>query len=1037
MPKAPAINGIRAAFLKRFLPLLLAIDNRPNSKGQAANDERHDFYDRVTRALVLCFGQSDPLHNDTPGDLFDVTYDEIPAANAMPPLTEEEAEKRDAVIADLTNTVHTWYKNRRTEANSAKGVAKLTNRQVERVVAAHARVPQAPKELDIYQKYFKDQYIDAFNTSWADRLDSVRDDAKALLRMRKRKSGQERVFASGRWLEEDESVKADVRAKCKEVHDDELKSYRALWGCPHDALPNSRMWAIPEAGAFFASLLHWAASRFGVALALTIAGPTDSGEPEANSIYAAGHSVDGAPELAIFADASFKTGRIRLKQYARDFLTGEVPVPDTAEPEDGSAAEEGADKDGVGAHVKVAVLKQGGKRVGEDEDGDGDEDEDEEEEEEEEAVVDDVDDGKGAGEHVTRASKTPKAGPAQISHAQEEDHLEPPEQPTTVRDRRRPVTSAGRNDGENTRSRTYEPRTGTQSTTPRRPHSPLLRAGTHSGRMAENDGAELGRGPGSRVERTPFKRRPRAPSRARTPSEGGVGDVDLDFDFGLDPDFDIDTNFVRGVAEEDQDEYDDAPASMRGLSPSFSSAYEAGGSDLDTAFANLLSDDDEATWAPSHYAASRRRAASARSGSPETTSSAYAVERLLPERKQVTRTQSAEEVGAAAEDESLLADSMLSGVFSDRRQKKTVAKSTRVDRIGGISRMRAGASRKKEAGIASATPNHDQEDAATSNGSQGRQAGTGGKAKRSKKSGESTSIAGKVTALMRARESDRAPETGGGRRRHRPMQVRSPSPADEDVEMDTVVAPAAGASEGAQAEADVSADDILMQGWLRDHLTTPPKDVKGAWKTYVSAPAGAMSKRHKVVEVITALPSAARVVYADLVDSMEDLLKCDDSWDGEGGGHLDKARRPRPVTSMIKGRGRLLSEKDVGGEWGKSVRDWWLSLQPPDRGTDVSIAELAEPTEDMEWGCLKEACGYKGPFLLVWCMMHWVKFDGDLSEWQDVAEDMTRVYRVLQDKRVSASTVGSRKRRAVDDGDGDGRQTKSAKRSNNPRAGRR
>lgn len=121
---------------------------------------------------------------------------------------------------------------------------------------------------------------------------------------------------------------------------------------------------MPEAGAFFEGLLRWAAIRFGVAMALTIAGPTDNGEPEAlryyfhrsepsrklltiwNSIYASGDVKETAPILSNFAAASFETGRLRLRQYARDCLTGDVHEGTTPAQngETGGVAVDDADK---------------------------------------------------------------------------------------------------------------------------------------------------------------------------------------------------------------------------------------------------------------------------------------------------------------------------------------------------------------------------------------------------------------------------------------------------------------------------------------------------------------------------------------------------------------------------------------------------------------------------------------------------------------------------------------------------------------------
>lgn len=102
MPKKASINGPRAAFLKRFLEILFELDKGPNSKLQKTNDDRHDFYETVTRALVLCFGHENTLKNDVPGPGFDVVYTQIPAANKMPDLPEPEAIERDRVIKELT-----------------------------------------------------------------------------------------------------------------------------------------------------------------------------------------------------------------------------------------------------------------------------------------------------------------------------------------------------------------------------------------------------------------------------------------------------------------------------------------------------------------------------------------------------------------------------------------------------------------------------------------------------------------------------------------------------------------------------------------------------------------------------------------------------------------------------------------------------------------------------------------------------------------------------------------------------------------------
>ncbi|KZV60544.1 hypothetical protein PENSPDRAFT_694182 [Peniophora sp. CONT] len=243
MPKIARINGPRAAFLRRFLPLLLDFDKGDKPTGQVTNEKRKEFYDCTTRALVLCFGYENTLGNDSPGDLWDTTYDEIPAANKMPKLPEPESIERDTVIKALTPVVHTWYKNRRTEANSPAGRAVLTQRQVERTVQAFAPLAPPPKALDVYQREFKQDYIDAFAALWAKKLEAAGTDEDALKVLKRQKGGKERAFAAMRWDQESDLKKKEVVQRCKDVYADVVKRHKSLWGSPHDALPNSRMWS--------------------------------------------------------------------------------------------------------------------------------------------------------------------------------------------------------------------------------------------------------------------------------------------------------------------------------------------------------------------------------------------------------------------------------------------------------------------------------------------------------------------------------------------------------------------------------------------------------------------------------------------------------------------------------------------------------------------------------------------------------------------------------------------------------------------------
>lgn len=78
--------------------------------------------------------------------------------------------------------------------------------------------------------------------------------------------------------------------------------------------------------------------------------------------------------------------------------------------------------------------------------------------------------------------------------------------------------------------------------------------------------------------------------------------------------------------------------------------------------------------------------------------------------------------------------------------------------------------------------------------------------------------------------------------------------------------------------------------------------------------------------------------------------------------------------------------------------------------------------------------------MIVWCMMHWVRFDDDLTDFAALADDMTAVFKTMRVGRrgnrltVTAGSSGtvSRKRRADEDeeqeGEAGNRTRKSAKR---------
>ncbi|VDC00378.1 unnamed protein product [Peniophora sp. CBMAI 1063] len=975
MGRPARINGKRAALLLRIMPELLAIDLQEKPNGQKANEDRHDFYDNAVRLLVLCFGVANPLTNDTPdNDWFTVEYAEIPAAGEMPPLPAEEAEERDKVITSLTLTVRNFYKDKRQKMKAGEAKAILTQRNVERVVAAMAPEPKPPKELDVYQKFFKDRFRDAFDKAWKRREDEAGGDGKVLAALKKRRGGQLRVFARKRWECESADVKASVRTKCAELHGKRTETHRALWGAPNEALPNSRMWVLPEAADFFEGVLSWAAARFGVAMALTIAGPTDSGEPADTTLYAAGDSKPGAPTLSEFASASLQPAKIRLRQFARDMLTGQVPVlaknddaGEATKPE-GEEMQEDENEEDVGLDGEDFAGELAGLDIGSGPENDSEE----------------------VPQRGKKTAGSRKSGAARTIDLEDEQDMDDIDLQLA---------------------------------------SPNIQSWDEPdlGEEVEEAHADAARAKGKR----------RA-ARADSDFEMNAGDDEYD---GHDDeeeeedDGDVDDGKGKGSAvfrdfeDDDEDIFGFGFGQLgRAAGPGWShvkrrlsSTSSFGhGSGFDDASLNCLESDDELLR--SRVALATRNAYGGTT-SPSTATSDYEGRALggivgdASEDEEVTRG------GEGTSDDEAIVDKMLEARYEDRRQKRTVDKSSQETRLGGLSRARASASRKKEAtGLRTAG----EQDAPVAKVGAGKVSGTREANKKGKKG---KGKAKRKDAGAGIGETGAGPVAGKKRALRTASRRRITSPIESDVEGGDDGQKTIRQARSADASVGETAGEVnkaCTQAWLHEHLEGSLDVGLAAWRSYSGGRNVAGSRREKVVEIIKTMAPALRVVYADLVDTMEVLLKMDELWDMGKGGHLDNASRPKAVTVMINHRGGLLGARDCPRGWGKEVKEWWLTLQPAARGVDVDIAQLMPPTAGMAWGSLVEARGYKGAFLLVWCMMHWARFDSDMEEWREVAEDMTAVFKLLARIRQSGgdgdggSAAGSappsrNKRRAEDE----------------------
>ncbi|VDC00036.1 unnamed protein product [Peniophora sp. CBMAI 1063] len=325
MPKEAEIHGAQEDFMLRFL------DQTQPPKGrqtQTNNAYQQDCYLKIARATVLAFGVEDPLGDSaSPTDWVNVEFAQIPAAADMPPLGDPALElRRDTVIAGLVNSVRAFYKRKRHQAKQGgSGPARLSSKHIQRVVDAFDPPPAPPKELDIYQKFYRTRYASALEDAIKDREAAAAGDEMKLAALKKGKGGYERAFASQMYERETEQVKAVVRQKMDEVRQEDMKKYNALWGSPLDMPGFPRAWVLPEASSFLKALLSWVATRFGVALALTIAGVNDNGIPDAQTLFAAGHSKPGAQTLENLVARSMSETKILMSQYARDSMTGEYP----------------------------------------------------------------------------------------------------------------------------------------------------------------------------------------------------------------------------------------------------------------------------------------------------------------------------------------------------------------------------------------------------------------------------------------------------------------------------------------------------------------------------------------------------------------------------------------------------------------------------------------------------------------------------------------------------------------------------------------
>ncbi|VDB98963.1 unnamed protein product [Peniophora sp. CBMAI 1063] len=943
------ISGKRATFISQYL------DDVSDDvvQTQAVNAEREDVYLTVARGLVLCFGHDNPLSNDTPNQAYwDLKLVDIPAANEMPPLPEDESIKRDAVISSMVQRVRNYMKHLRHKARISNGqTAGLDQKRIDRVLNAFAPAPKPPRPLDVYQKFFKARYIDNFDKMWQAKVDAAEGNATLLTRLGDVRGGQEHVFASLRWSRETSEIVEEVEKRRYSLHREECDRYAELWGAPPNMVSTSRAWALPEAGTFFQAILNWAAVRFGVAMSMTIAGKPNKGEPEARSLFASGEVKEGAPALDAVAAHSTEATKVALSQYVRDMLTSNVPkdvtplVPGAAvddlevaqefkEDVTGKPRAEGSRLEGkagpLGSSSYTRNIDSGKKpaRVRKSIDMDVDERLDLDLELDvhydgnAEAGGMDVDDverellqnvggrskaWKGKGKEVLRLPQRGRVG--RESGAQDNEEME---------DFSAQVLAEDYEDEDNNGDLTFM--AGGVARTP--PANTGLSA-AFANTLDEDDFAMGGQDQWAR-NMTPDTRAS-SPETSTSVYSERLNNMDKAADAAALVNGDNAGDMWQIVEDEDVE------------------------ADIEALMAGMYSDRQQKATkkkTPRTYLLGGvKRAGSGQSRKKDAGKIQEGDKADASEGKERSEGDGQKTTKGSANDK---------GKGSRTRQASRSVNATRADEAAGV------VSRAKALGAA----------ALRTENAQPVEVPSGAENDHSRDSFSPPPV---ISAPRQAR------------------RLRITSPEEEEPSEPRVAGGDARIKRGGETDA------ARMNGWIGDHTRDETKDgVQNAWKVYVSKNMndGTASRRTLLAEAMRILPVNMHLTHAELVDNMENLLREDERWDAGPGGQLDSQSRPKEVGHMTKARGGIISSKLPVG-WGAKMAAWWVSLQPAERGVVTAVKDLRAPTASMDWSALSTPSGYKGAFLLAWSMMHWAQSSNDLALWQTVADDMASAFKAM------------------------------------------
>ncbi|KZV60210.1 hypothetical protein PENSPDRAFT_694462 [Peniophora sp. CONT] len=992
----PDITPAHDAHLRRFEFKIRNIEKLPEQTSSGTKLLKTNFFANSTRSLVVAFGWPDTLKNKVPEEGSDWDYEHIPQ---LPDIADkDEHAKRADYIKKLTVKVRKHYtkiKNGGGGGGGSGGSARaaLSQAQIDRAVKAMQPPPLRVRPLDVYQSRHADRWQGQFKAEWEVRVAGADDAERA--RLEKDRAGAQRRFAAKCWQTEPDSFCNKVQKECDVAHENAKAAYAALWGAPDNVVRTSRAWAEPEMGAFFQALLQWAATRYGVATTLLVSGKVDDGQTNCFAIHATGDTLPGSVDLKSFIAHDLALPRAKMTAFARDCLIGDaLTMSDAEEGEDDlGAKEEGAAEEDFTQAIENVIAV---------------------------ALAHQVYVAQEFPFFATNTQIPISAFPPALAFP---SNSEPASQPFNVprassRPRTRPqpscftpddianwltiapspralsITGAlevaspsgGRRSASRSRSRGRAQRVGRSPNAPSR-HAALgafgraatgdkdsLASPFQRGRRRSRTPDAIAAGPKPGAPRSPSLIRPKASYAIRgkgaTAQAQTSGGDDFDDDLGFS---NFESNFGGG------DPWRPKPNSKTGAS-------DGGQSQLSRSVSRSLpsegeSDDEAMSVEALHlnmFSDRRQRVKRKK--------------KLDDRRAMITD-------GLQADDDGGDASSTAGPVKKRRRattktaagtQKKAGTKSKPVEKIPGADALEVGRSsrsrvREREDSI--------ERDATHAPRPQKKRRA----AVMSDEEDEDTEWAVPLPELQPAASAAAAKD--GDRERASPSAAVEGERVDARAEDEGVDTSAQGVGIGSgprRVEEDGGEPVALRQdGWLEawkaDHSgTANGKNMKDTWKRYGK-------KRTVIVGAIDQLTVSENRAYANLVDAAEILLKSDDVWDSKGTPSLPMEGRPGAVGTITRGRGVKLTATQVSENWGRDMVRWWLTMQPAQRRKNggTGFGSLSAPDGSMEWTPLASTRGYKGPFLLVWCMMHWILYDNDRTNFAAVANDMAAVFNIL------------------------------------------